>query len=61
MGNGGHWFAGEKVVESFEAVDKDALARAATVNGWDGKDVLDKVAETIELLGGEEVQRQSAG
>jgi len=61
MGNAGHWFPGAKVTEAFEQVDKDKLAAAASVNGWDGRDVIDKVAEAIELLGGEEVERESAG
>jgi hypothetical protein len=58
MGNGGSWFAGAKVDAAFAEVDKDALA-AAVQDHPCGDRILDMVAQTIELLGGEDVKRVS--
>lgn len=58
MGNAGPWFPGAKVTDTFEAVDKDALA-AAVADHPAGDRIVDMVAEAIDLLGGESVKRAS--
>jgi len=59
MGNAGPWFPGCKVAETFDDIDKDDLARACDAPDWTGRDVVDRIAEAIDLLGGAEVKRQS--
>jgi predicted aldo/keto reductase-like oxidoreductase len=59
MGTAGPWFPGSKVVETFETVDKDELARACDVPGWDGREAVDRIADAVERLGGEAVKRLS--
>ena len=61
MGEADHWFPGAKVAETFDTVDKDALAAACTVGGWKGQEVVDRIAEAVDLIGGKAVKRQSQG
>ncbi len=58
MGNGGHWFAGAKVAEAFESVDRAALV--ASVAGHPRADeVIPMIEQAIELMGAGEVKRAS--
>ncbi|MEM9790512.1 MAG: aldo/keto reductase [Planctomycetota bacterium] len=61
MGTAGPWFPGSKVMESFDEVDKDALAAACDVGAWEGRgrEAVDLVADAIDRLGDAEVKRLS--
>ncbi|MEM6334465.1 MAG: aldo/keto reductase [Planctomycetota bacterium] len=59
MGNAGPWFPGCKVADTFNEIDKDALAAACDVGGWTGREVVDRIADAIDLLGDAEVKRLS--
>lgn len=60
IGNGGHWFPGSKPKEVLPTLSDDAIVEAA--GAWpQAKQLPDLLRRTVDLLGGEEVKRQSEG
>jgi len=61
LGNGGHWFPGAKPTDELMGSISDAeLLKAATEAPTPDR-VVRMIRESVKLLGGAEVQRQSAG
>lgn len=59
LGNGGHWFPGGKPA-NLDGVADETLRMAAAKSPYAGR-VAELLRESVELLGGEEVQRASEG